>query len=140
MLVCYKKWSAEMLERFNEDARQVVYYIRHEAAVRLQPAITPEDVLIGILQVIGPLLKSKLGVVDPLCLLKQVKAARPVCEVKQTVELPFSPEAAELLRNASRLVEIEVTPLFLLWVIYPALNLEVKSILEAHGITRDSLK
>lgn len=41
MLVCLKKWSAEMLEKFNEDARQVVYYIRHEAAVRLQPAITP---------------------------------------------------------------------------------------------------
>jgi len=139
MLVCYKKWSAEMLEKFNEDARQVVYYIRHEAAERLQLAIIPEDILVGILRVIRLLLKDKFGVTDPLSLSKQVKAARPVCEVKQTVDLPFSPEAERLVKEASKLAEIEVTPWFLLWVIYPSLNSDARGILEAHGITRDSL-
>jgi ATP-dependent Clp protease ATP-binding subunit ClpC len=128
-----------MFERFSEKARRVIFFTRYEASERYQPLIIPEDILLGILRENRFLFMSEYQVPDPMLLLNQVRAILVVSEVKQGVDLPFSPEAEKLVNEASQLAEIEVTPWFLLWVIYPALNSDARDILEAHGITRDSL-
>ena len=128
-----------MLERFNEDACRAIFLARYKAENRRQPVVAVEDIVLGILQQTMTVLRDQYQL-SFLDLREKIQATLPTSDTThEGIDLPLSSEAKRSIAEASEKAEIHVTPWFLLWVMYPAINPDVTSILEAHGITRDSL-
>ena len=127
-------------QRFTEKARRVVFFARYEASQRHHPTITVEDMVLATLRETTTVLRDQYEkITNPFDLLDQIRATLPVSDIDHGIELPLSPEAKRGIEEANRVSEIHVTPWLLFWVIYPSINPQVVGILEAHGITRDSL-
>jgi len=128
-----------MFERFNEKARRVIFFARHEAIERCQPAITVEDMVLATLRVTTPVLSDQYDIDQPSVLMEQIRDILPVVEREKVIDLPLSPEVKRVLEEAVTITEIHVTPWLLFWVLYPQVNPQVLAILQANGITRESL-
>lgn len=128
-----------MFERFNEKARRVIFFAQHEAIERCQPAITVEDMLLATLRVTTTELGDQYDIDHPSMVMEQIRDTLPVAEREKVIDIPLSPEVNEVLREAVTITEIHVTPWLLLWVLYPQVNPQVLAILQANGITRESL-
>lgn len=131
-----------MFEKLHDESRRAIVFARNEAIQRCQHVISVEDVVLGILLLPASqrVLMSQYEIADPLDLIGCIKAMLPVSEINQGVDLPLSPEAKWGIEEATEKAEIHVVQWFLLWVMYPVINPGVVAILEAHGITQDSLR
>jgi ATP-dependent Clp protease ATP-binding subunit ClpC len=127
-------------QRFTEKGRRVIFYARDQAIKRYQPNVSVEYIVFAVLCEEQPVLVDCYGIARPDVLIGEVRTLLPSSESGRVVNLLLSPEAKQGIEEAIKKAEIHVTPWFLLWILYPSINPQVVSILETHGITRDSLR
>lgn len=130
-----------MFERLNEKTRRAVFHARFEASGKNQSEVTVEHIVLGILRddEVQSVLRDQYEIINHLDLMVEIRDILPLSDTNHGVDIPFSAEAKGVIGRAAGLAEIHVTPWFLLWVMYPVINSQVVAILEAYGITPDSL-
>jgi len=90
-----------VFERYTERARRVLFFARYEAGQRGDRALAPEHLLLGLIRERKGIHKDILRSVDLEEVVRQIEAGHAHHEhVPASVEIPFAPEAREILELA----------------------------------------
>jgi len=97
-----QKEHPEGFDEFNEDARRVLFYCRQAVADFGGMAITPEHLLLGLLQASPDVVGRFLGSPDSIDIVTQQVRAKVSTgrRVPTSVDLPLSAETERVLRKA----------------------------------------